>query len=89
MNLQGIAVLVLAVGAPGMFGAVVSGPVVNSGAINYQTNQVTLIGSGFEPTKVAPTVVFSNTTLSVCRPATIRSSRSFRGASLRGRSASQ
>ena len=55
----------LAVSAPGLFGAAVSGPVVNNGTINYQTNQVTLIGSGFEPTKVAPTVVFSSTTLSV------------------------
>ena len=65
MNLRGIAVLVLALSAHSLFGAVASGPVVNSGTINYQTNQVTLIGSGFEPTKVAPTVVLSNTTLSL------------------------
>jgi len=65
MNLRGIAVLVLALSAHSLFGSVVSGPVVNSGSINYQTNQVTLIGSGFEPTKVVPTVVFSNTTPSL------------------------
>jgi hypothetical protein len=65
MKLRGFAVLVLAVSAHSLFGAVASGPVVNSGTINYQSNQVTLLGSGFEPTKVAPAVVFSNTTLSV------------------------
>jgi hypothetical protein len=65
MNLRGIAVLVLAFSAPCVFGATVSGPVVNNGTINYQTNQVTLNGSGFQPTKDVPTVVFSGTTLSL------------------------
>jgi len=34
-------------------------PVVNSGTINYQTNQVTLTGSSFKPAKTAPTVLFN------------------------------
>ena len=65
MKLNGIAVLVIAFGAPCLFATVVSEPVVTKGTFNYQTNQVTLSGSGFEPTKVAPTVVMSRTTLSV------------------------
>jgi Collagen triple helix repeat (20 copies)/IPT/TIG domain len=65
MKLNGIAVLVMAFGTTCMLGATVSEPVVNKGTVNYQTNQVTLNGSGFEPTKVAPTVVLSKTTLSV------------------------
>ncbi len=44
------------------FGAV---PVVNSGAINYQTNQITLTGTGFEPAKAKPTVTFNGTALTV------------------------
>jgi len=40
-------------------------PVVNSGTINYQTNQITLIGSGFEPAKAKPTVTFNGTALTV------------------------
>ena len=65
MNLRGIAVLVMAFGTPCLFGSTVSGPVVTKGTFNYQTNQVTLSGSGFEPTKAAPTVVMSKTTLGV------------------------
>jgi hypothetical protein len=65
MKLNGIAVLVMAFGTTCLLGATVSEPVVNRGTVNYQTNQVTLNGSGFEPTKVAPTVVLSKTTLSV------------------------
>jgi IPT/TIG domain len=65
MKLQGIAVLVFAFSAPCMFGATESRLVVNTGMINYQTNQVTLNGSGFEPTKEAPTVVFGGTTLTL------------------------
>jgi hypothetical protein len=56
MKLTGFAVLVLVVGAHSLFGAVVSGPVVNNGTINYAKNQVTLNGSGFEPAKAAPVV---------------------------------
>jgi hypothetical protein len=40
-------------------------PVVNSGTINYQTNQITLTGTGFEPAKTKPTVQFNGTTLAV------------------------
>jgi hypothetical protein len=65
MKLNGIAVLVMAFGTTCLLGATVSEPVVNRGTVNYQTNQVTLNGSGFEPTKVAPTVVLNKTTLSV------------------------
>jgi hypothetical protein len=35
-------------------------PVVNSGAINYTTNQITLTGSGFLPAKAAPSVLVNN-----------------------------
>ena len=65
MKLRGMAVVVFALGTHGLFGAVVSGPAVNSGTINYQTNQVTLIGAGFKPATTAPTVAFSNTALSL------------------------
>jgi hypothetical protein len=34
-------------------------PVVNSGTINYVSNQVTLNGSGFQPAKAKPTVSFN------------------------------
>ena len=40
-------------------------PVVNSGAINYSTNQVTLAGSGFEPSRYAPTLRFNGALVSV------------------------
>jgi hypothetical protein len=56
MNLRGIGVLVLAVSTSCLLHAVVGGPVVNNGTINYQKNQVTLNGSGFEPAKTAPVV---------------------------------
>ncbi len=39
--------------------AVAATPVVNSGTINYSTNQITLIGSGFQPAKAKPTVSFN------------------------------
>ena len=48
-----------------MFGAVVSGPVVNNGTINYQKNQVTLNGAGFEPAKAAPVVRLNGAALTV------------------------
>ena len=56
MRVHGFAVLVMALSARGLFGAVVGGPVVNNGTINYQKNQVTLNGSGFEPSTTAPVV---------------------------------
>jgi len=65
MKLRGIAVTILALSAHSLFGVVVSGPVVNSGTINYQTSRLTLTGSGFEPTKVAPTVQSNGVALSV------------------------
>jgi hypothetical protein len=40
-------------------------PVVNSGTINYQTNQITLTGTGFEPAKAKPTVQFNGATLAL------------------------
>jgi hypothetical protein len=48
----------VALGAP-------SGPVVNNGSINYQTNQVTLSGSSFQPGKTAPTVLFNGSSLAL------------------------
>lgn len=40
-------------------------PAVTSGTINYATNQVTLIGSGFQPAKAAPTVTFNGVALTL------------------------
>jgi hypothetical protein len=65
MKLRGIAILVLAASTPFLFGAVVSVPVVNSGAINYATNRVTLNGSGFEPANAAPVVRLNGGALTV------------------------
>jgi hypothetical protein len=65
MKLRGIAILVLAVSAPCLFGTVVSVPVVNNGTISYQKNQVTLNGSGFEPAKTAPTVQLNGAALKI------------------------
>jgi hypothetical protein len=45
--------------------AVAATPVVNSGAINYSTNQITLTGTGFEPAKTKPTVSFNGIALTV------------------------
>jgi hypothetical protein len=42
-----------------------SGPVVNNGTINYLTNQVTLTGSSFQPSKTAPTVLFNGSPLAL------------------------
>ena len=56
MKLRGIAVLAMAVSTPCLLNAVVVGPVVNNGTINYAKNQVTLNGSGFEPATTAPVV---------------------------------
>jgi len=38
--------------------AAIANPVVQSGTVNYAANQVTLTGSGFQPNKTAPTVLF-------------------------------
>lgn len=65
MKLRGIAIVVLAVSAPCLFGTVVSAPVVNNGTINYAKNQVTLNGSGFEPAKTAPTVQLNGAALKI------------------------
>jgi hypothetical protein len=40
-------------------------PVVNSVTVSYNSNQVTVNGSGFLPKKTAPTVLFNNTKLSL------------------------
>ena len=40
-------------------------PMVNSGTINYSNNQVTITGSGFEPSKTAPTLLFNGATVLV------------------------
>ena len=56
MNLRGIGVLAMAVSTSCLLHAVVVGPVVNNGTINYAKNQVTLNGSGFEPATTAPVV---------------------------------
>ena len=45
--------------------AVAATPVVNSGTINYSTNQIMLTGSGFEPNKTKPTVAFNGSALTV------------------------
>jgi IPT/TIG domain len=46
------------------FGAAAN-PVVQSGRINYTSNQVTLTGSNFQPEKKAPTVLFDGANLKV------------------------
>lgn len=40
-------------------------PVVQNGTINYLSNQITLVGSSFEPGKTAPTVLFNGQALTV------------------------
>ncbi len=45
--------------------AVAATPVVDSGTINYSTNQIMLTGSGFEPNKTKPTIAFNGSTLTV------------------------
>lgn len=48
-----------------IFGAAIPILVVNNAVINYGTNQVTIKGSGFEPGKKAPTVLFNGAPLTV------------------------
>jgi hypothetical protein len=45
--------------------ATTSTPVVNSVTVSYNSNQVTVNGSGFLPAKTAPTVLFNNTKLTL------------------------
>ncbi len=45
--------------------AVAATPVVDSGTINYSTNQIMLTGSGFQPNKTKPTVAFNGSALTV------------------------
>ncbi len=47
------------------FANAASTPVVNSGTINYLTNQITLTGSGFQPAKAKPTVLFDGAGLTL------------------------
>jgi collagen triple helix repeat protein/IPT/TIG domain-containing protein len=65
MHLPGMAVLVLALSAPCLFGATAIGPVVNNGTINYQKNEVTINGAGFEPAKAAPVVRLNGAALTL------------------------
>jgi hypothetical protein len=65
MRLRGVAILVLAAYTPCLFGVVVSGPMVKNGTINYQKNQVTLNGAGFEPSKAAPVVRLNGAALKI------------------------
>lgn len=60
-----IKLLVVLLFAP-LFGVAASTvPVVQSGTINYLTNQITLSGSSFEPGKAAPKVLFNGTVLTL------------------------
>src|SRR5580700_2904046 len=65
MKLTGISVLVLALNASCLLGAVVIEPAVNNGTVNYATDRVTLNGSGFEPAKTAPVVRLNGAALTV------------------------
>lgn len=58
-------VVALLLFAPLLALAASSVPVVQSAFINYLTNQVTLTGSNFEPSKTGPTVLFDGTALAV------------------------
>lgn len=53
-------------------------PVVNSGVVNSETNQIPLRGSGFEPATTVPSVLFNATVLRLVLPVTYRSSLRFR-----------
>ncbi|HTB97587.1 MAG TPA: IPT/TIG domain-containing protein [Terracidiphilus sp.] len=46
-----------------LFALAATAVVVNSGAINYSTNQVTLTGTGFQPAKAKPTLSFNGAAL--------------------------
>jgi hypothetical protein len=66
MNSRRFAIAVLALIAPCLYGATTPpAPVVNEGTINYTSNQVTLIGSGFEPRSESPIVLFNGSQLNL------------------------
>ena len=66
MNRHKIAVAALALFAPCLFAAnAPKNPVIDSGTINYVSNQLTLTGSGFEPSKKQPVVQFNGNTLTL------------------------
>jgi hypothetical protein len=48
-----------------VFAATSPTPFVKSAEVSYGSNKVTLIGSGFDPAKVAPTVVFNGSSLKI------------------------
>jgi Collagen triple helix repeat (20 copies)/IPT/TIG domain len=60
-----ITLAVLLLFAPLLTLAAPSAPVVQSGIINYVTNQITLTGSNFVPGKAKPTVLFNGAALTV------------------------
>jgi hypothetical protein len=60
-----IIVAALLLFAPLLAVAASSVPVVQSAFINYLTNQVTLTGSNFEPSKTGPTVLFEGVAVTV------------------------
>jgi hypothetical protein len=60
-----ILVVALLLFAPLLAISASAAPVVQSGIINYVTNQVTLTGTNLEPGKAKPTVLFNGTSLTV------------------------
>jgi Collagen triple helix repeat (20 copies)/IPT/TIG domain len=60
-----ILVVALLLFAPRLAVSALAAPVVQSGIINYVTNQVTLTGTNFEPGKAKPTVLFNGAALTV------------------------
>jgi hypothetical protein len=65
MNRRYLAVAALALFAPSLFAATPKNPVIENGTINYVSNQLTLTGSGFEPSKKLPQVQFNGNSLIV------------------------
>src|ERR1700677_2949268 len=60
MNRRRFAIAALALFAPCLFGAnAPKAPVILSGTINYVSNQLTLTGSGLEPSRKPPVVEFN------------------------------
>ena len=60
-----ILVIALLLFAPLLAVSATAAPVVQSGIINYVTNQVTFTGTNFEPGKAKPTVLFNGAALTV------------------------
>jgi hypothetical protein len=66
MNPRLFAIATLALFAPCLLSAnATKAPVIDSGTINYVSNQLTLTGSGFEPSKKHPVVQFNGNTLTL------------------------